>query len=118
MASLHDHLRPARAAFLAQDQGQSTMRRATFLGLLACVFAAISMTTIQGDRNASSPTLLGRALHLDALGAPTPDAPLARRTALGVNVRIDRRGFVVAGPKTLVSLSGLDSGSAKWARFA
>ena len=94
------------------------MRRATFLGLLACVFAAISMTTIQGEQDASAPTLLGRALHLDALGAPKPDAPLARRTAPGVDVRIDRHGFEVAGPKTLVSLSGLDTGRAGWAHFA
>ena len=93
------------------------MRQATVLGLLACVFAAISMITVQGNQDTASPTLLGRPLHLDALGSPKPDAPLARRTAPGIAVRINRSGFEVAGPKTLVSLSGLDTGSANWARF-
>ena len=93
------------------------MRQTTVLGLLACVLAAVSMVTIQGNQDTASPTLLGRPLHLDALGAPKPDAPLARRTAPGVGVQIDRSGFEVAGPKTLVSLSGLDTGRADWARF-
>jgi hypothetical protein len=91
------------------------MRQASVLGLLVCLIAAVN---IQGKQDASSPTLLGRALHLDALGAPKPDAPLARRTAPGVDVRIERSGFEVAGPTTLVSLSGLDTGRAGWARFA
>ena len=94
------------------------MRQTTGLGLLAIVLAAVSMGTFQAGQNASSPILLGHPLHLDALGAPKPDAPLARRPARGVKVRIDRGGFEVAGPKTLVSLSALDTGRAGWARFA
>ena len=117
MATFPEHLRPARAPSLAQNRAQSSMRQTTVLGLLACVFAAISMITVQGNQDTASPTLLGRPLHLDALGAPKPDAPLARRTAPGIAVRINRSGFEVAGPKTLVSLSGLDTGSANWARF-
>ena len=94
------------------------MRQTTGLGLLAIVLAAVSMGTFQAGQNASSPILLGHPLHLDALGAPKPDAPLARRPARGVKVRIDRGGFEVAGPKTLVSLSALDTSRAGWARFA
>src|SRR6266511_1620949 len=108
MASLQD-LRPV-------NRGRSSMRQATGLGLLAIVLAAVSMGTFQAGQNASSPTLLGHPLHLDALGAPKPDAPLARRPARGVKVRIDRGGFEVAGPKTLVSLSALDTGRAEIGR--
>ena len=93
------------------------MRQTTVLGLLACVFAVVSMVTVQGNQDTASPNLLGRPLHIDALGAPKPDAPLARRSAPGVDVKIGRSGFEVAGPKTLVSLSGLDTGRADWARF-
>src|SRR6266508_4078199 len=110
MASLQD-LRPL-------NRGRSSMRQTTGLGLLAIVLAAVSMGTFQARQNASSPTVLGHPLHLDALGAPKPDAPLARRPARGVEVRIDRGGFEVAGPKTLVSLSALDTSRAGWARFA
>ena len=94
------------------------MRQATVLGLLALLVVGFPMLTTRTWQDASPPTLLGRALHLDALGAPKPDAPLVRRTAPGVDVRINPDGFEVAGPKTVVSLSGLGTGRGNWARFA
>ena len=91
------------------------MRQTTVLGLLACVLAATAMVTIQATRQSDSFT---RVAFADALGAPKPDAPLARRPAEGVKVRIDRKGFQVAGEHGRVSIASAAPSSSRWARYA
>ncbi len=91
------------------------MRQTTVLGLLACVLAATGMVTVQATRQSDSFTNVALA---DALGAPKPDAPLARRPAEGVKVRIDRKGFQVAGEHGRVSIASAAPSSSRWARYA
>ena len=91
------------------------MRQTTVLGLLACVLAATGMVTVQATRQSDSFTNVAFA---DALGAPKPDAPLARRPAEGVKVRIDRKGFQVAGEHGRVSIASAAPSSSRWARYA
>ena len=59
------------------------MRQATVLGLLACVLAAASMVTVQATRTPPRRTLLGRPLHLDALGCPEAGCPARQATRSG-----------------------------------
>ena len=91
------------------------MRQTTVLGLLACVLAATGMVTVQATRQSESFTRVPLA---DALGAPKPDAPLARRPAEGVKVRIDRKGFQIAGEHGRVSIASAAPSSSRWARYA
>src|SRR5687767_12011653 len=110
MASFH-HLRPAREAALSQGRGRSSMRQTTVLGLFACVLAAAAMATVQATRQSTN------LPFAEALGAPKPTASLATRPAEGVRVRIDRKGFQVAGEHGRVSIASAAPSTSRWTRY-
>ena len=89
------------------------MRWAAALGVLACVLAAGLAVHGGGKGPSSSDKFLTQAL-----GEKRPGAPLVRRPAPGVQVRLDSSGFRVSRKQTQVAISLAGAERSKWERFA
>ena len=89
------------------------MRWAAALGVLVCVLVAGLAVHGGGEGPSSSDKFLTQAL-----GEKRPGAPLVRRPAPGVRVRVDSSGFRVSHKQTQVAISLAGAKRSKWERFA
>ena len=89
------------------------MRWAAALGLLVCALAVGVLTQGGGEGTPSSDKFLTQAL-----GEKRPGAPLVRRPAPGVRVRLDSSGFRVSHEQTQVAISLAGTKGGNWERFA
>ena len=112
MASFQ-YLRPAGDMSLAQHPGRSSMRQTIALGVLATIFG---ICAVAGVRAMQTGGVAPRPLAA-ALGARQSDAPLTRRPAEDVSVRIGRRAVSVSHSGGRVSLTTTNPGPKAWTRY-
>ena len=105
--------RPAHAGRLPLFSAKPPMRWAAALGVLVCVLVAGFAVHGGGEGPSSSGKFLTQAL-----GEKRPGAPLVRRPAAGVRVRLDSAGFRVSHKQTQVAISLAGAKRSKWERFA
>ena len=105
--------RPAHTGRLPLFSAKPPMRWAAALGVLACVLVAGLAVHGGGEDPSSSDKFLTQAL-----GEKRPGAPLVRRPAPGVRVRLDSSGFRVSHKQTQVAISLAGAKHGKWERFA
>ncbi len=105
--------RPAHTGRLPLFSAKPPMRWAAALGVLVCVLAAGLLTHGGGEGASSSDKFLTQAL-----GEKRPGAPLVRRPAPGVRVRLDSSGFRVSHKQTQVGISLTGTKRGNWERFA
>ena len=105
--------RPAHAGRLPLFSAKPPMRWAAALGVLVCVLVAGFAVHGGGEGPSSSGKFLTQAL-----GEKRPGAPLVRRPAPGVRVRLDSSGFRVSHKQTQVAISLAGAKRSKWERFA
>ena len=105
--------RPAHTGRLPLFTAKPPMRWAAALGgMLACVLAAGLLTQGGGEGAPLSDKFLTQAL-----GEKRPGAPLTRRPAPGVRVRLDSSGFRVSKEQTQVGISLAGAKGGEWTRF-
>ena len=105
--------RPALTGRLPLFSAKPPMRWAAALAVLGCVLAAGLLTHGGGEGTSSSDKFLTQAL-----GEKRPGAPLVRRPAPGVRVRLDSSGFRVSHKQTQVGISLTGTKRGNWDRFA
>ena len=105
--------RPAHTGRLPLFSAKPPMRWAAALGVLACVLVAGLAVHGGGEGPSSSDKFLTQAL-----GEKRPGAPLVRRPAPGVRVRLDSSGFRVSHKQAQVAISLAGTTRSKWDRFA
>ena len=105
--------RPAHTGRLPLFSAKPPMRWAAALGVLACALVA----GLAAHGGAEGPPSSDKFLT-QALGEKRPGAPLVRRPAPGVRVRLDSAGFRVSHKQTQVAISLAGTKRGNWERFA
>src|SRR5438105_4998441 len=104
--------RPATAERLGLLHLRSPVHLTVLFGFLAAaLFAGLMLAGSHGKRS-STPAFLTKAL-----GSPQDSAPLVRKPAPGVTVRVSRSGYSVARQGGAVSLAASSAGRGDWERF-
>src|SRR5687767_3171704 len=105
--------RPAATGRHPLYRARPPMRWVVVPVLLACALAAGLLTRDGGEPAPASGKFLTQAL-----GEVRPGAPLTRRPAPGVRVRLDSSGFRVSRKGAALGLSLVDGERGAWKRFA
>jgi hypothetical protein len=116
MASFPD-LRPGLRSAKAGSRAVRRFRLPVLLAALAALLLTASLAvselaTLRGAKAHDASAFLTREL-----GSPLDSAPLVRRPARRVEVKIDRRSYGVAYRQGAVSLAGLDTGVGTWNQY-
>jgi large repetitive protein len=116
MAS-YSELRPNARPATAGRSGMAILGRIAVPGGLLAVGVLCALLLVFGgggrshEAQRSVPSFLAKAL-----GAPKPNAPLARQPARGVHVAITGRGAIVRRGGDTLSIDAVGAGSAPWTR--
>lgn len=94
----------------AAMRAASPVRAGVLVTLAATAFLAVALLV------AGAPSFIAPAFLDDALGPETPAAPLTRKPAPGIDVRIDSKGYTVARSGESISVVAEDVGGAEWRR--
>ena len=105
--------RPAHTGRRPLFSAKPPMRWAAALGVLACVLVSGLAVHGGGEDPSSSDKFLTQAL-----GEKRPGAPLVKRPAPGVRVRLDSSGFRVSRKQTQIGISLAGAKRGNWERFA
>src|SRR5215208_283862 len=117
MASTHDKRfdRSSAQAGRFGVRGYLLAVAALALVLAAAVVAATQLAKLRGDDERTPVT---SSFLAEALGVPRASAPLVRKPAKDVQVRIDRAGYDVRQRSGSLSLASTAASSRPWRRFA